>query len=522
MTSSTRILSNDDGWILSEYAPPITVEQLRDNMVATYADSPIDTFLWNVGGREVFAFETHLGDRFAEGVEKFDDPAQQRHAYNLRHLIDHYGGPVTVISKLCRETGLRFFPSLRMNTHYNMDESTASAGEYRRRNTQSLIGRAGEEIPYGSLIWGLRTGKDYAYAQHRDFMNSIAFELLEGFDVDGLELDFMRHPGLFRPEQAYANRYLVTDMVRQLRGRMHEVESRDKKRLELSVRVASTLYDSERLGMEAERWIKEGLVDIVVTGLGFRPFNARVGEFVKAAEGTDCKILGCFEALRPVVQTEILRAIAARYWDDGADGLYFFNYFKMSREWKQHVVGELADPDALKRLDKIYEIDSGKPGNVDSQIGHAFRYCMPLEQLPVRLEETRRGTGARLSFELVDDFEGIAGQAASQKWVLGLGFQNLIEDDEVSVALNRQKIDWDERIIPVERWMREVYDGATAPFPAKTKMMPMECQPVEFAIERDLLRRGPNELEVRLVTRGAGSGPGLVLQDARVLISYNR
>ena len=78
--------------------------------------------------------------------------------------------------------------------------------------------------------------------------------------------------------------------------------------------------------MDAETWIKEGLVNIVVTGLGFNLFEAKVREFVSAAKGTNCQILGCFEALRPVMDTEVLRAIAARYWDAGASGIYFFNF----------------------------------------------------------------------------------------------------------------------------------------------------------------------------------------------------
>ena len=37
---------------------------------------------------------------------------------------------------------------------------------------------------------------------------------------------------------------------------------------------------------------------------------------------------------------------AQLYWDEGADGLYFFNFYSMSAEWKRAVVGELVDPAA--------------------------------------------------------------------------------------------------------------------------------------------------------------------------------
>ena len=517
---TVRILSNDDGWILGTYGPPISIEDLRDKMVAPHAGSPIDTFIWCVGGREVFSYETEIGEQFAQGVEAFDNPMDRIRAENLRHLIEHHGGPVTVIAQLCREIGMKFFPSLRMNTHYNTDESSLSFGRFRREHPEWLIGRPGEQLAEGSLLWGLRTGKDYAFPQVRDFMNSIAVELLERFDTDGIELDFMRHPGDFRPEQAYANRYLLTDMIRQLRQRMDEIGKEKGRELELAVRVGSTLADSERLGMEAEAWIKEGLVDIVITGLGFNPFEARVAEFVRAAEGTSCRILGCFEALRPLMDTRVLRAIAARYWDAGASGFYFFNFYSMSAAWKKQVVGELVDPDALSRLDKIYEIDKERPSSPDSQIGHAFRYCLPLEQLPVRLEETHADRGAVLRFDMVDDLESARGDGALEQCVLGLGFVELGDGDEVEVKLNGQLLEWASRRVPSQPWTNEGYGPDWNLYPSKTVAVPVEGDPVEFAVDAPPLRQGRNKLEVRLVERRGDAKTALVLQDVRISIRY--
>ena len=39
-----RILTNDDGWILSNYGPPIRIDELRDKMIAPHANTPFDTF----------------------------------------------------------------------------------------------------------------------------------------------------------------------------------------------------------------------------------------------------------------------------------------------------------------------------------------------------------------------------------------------------------------------------------------------------------------------------------------------
>ncbi len=517
---SIRVLTNDDGWILGTYGPPIAVEELRDRMVAPHQGTPFDTFIWNVGGREVFSYETEIGERFAQDVTTFADPAERTRAENLRHLVDTHGGPLGLIAQLCHDIGMKFFASLRMNTHYDTANDALGFGRFRREHPELLIGRPGEELHPGDPLWGLRTGKDFAFPAVRDLMNSLACELVERCDVDGIELDFMRHPGDFRPQEAYANRYLLTDMVQQLRRRMDAAGKTRGCKLELAVRVAPTLDDSARLGMAVEEWIAEGLVDLVIVGLGFNPFEARVAEFAAAAAGTDCRILGCFEALRPVMDTEVLRAIAARYWDEGADGLYFFNFYSMSAEWKSAVVGELVDPAALARADKIYEIDGARPGAPDSQIGHAFRYCLPLEQLPVRLEEVRAKRSASLHFDVVDDIASAERDGALGRCVLGLGFEGLEAADDVEVKLNGRELSWRDRRVPTDPWTRLGYAADWARYPSKLATVHFASEPVEFDLESDRLQRGRNDLEIRLVQRATGASTTLVLADVRVWIRY--
>ncbi|MDE2823930.1 MAG: hypothetical protein OXK79_10555, partial [Chloroflexota bacterium] len=203
-----RILCNDDGWIINT-PHPLTPEFMWEHMVGTYVDTPIDGFLWSVGGHDTYSYETDIGERFGDGYDNLDE-SQQRSVDNLSYLMEHHGGPMEVIAGLCRRAGVEFFPSVRMNEHYDMPESAPQYSHFRRDNPEYLIGK-GEDIPGPTLEWGIRTGLDYAVPAVRSYMASIAVELVSRWDVDGIELDYMRHPAYFRIEEAYSNRYLMTD-----------------------------------------------------------------------------------------------------------------------------------------------------------------------------------------------------------------------------------------------------------------------------------------------------------------------
>jgi hypothetical protein len=329
-------------------------------------------------------------------------------------------------------------------------------------------------------------------------MARVIMELFERFDVDGVELDWFRHPAFFRVEEAYANRYLATDLVRRVRHRMDEVGRERGRRVNLAVRVPPTLADSSRIGLDVATWIGEGLVDIVIAGGGFVPFETPIEEFVEAARDTDCRIYGCIERLRPTENDDVVRAIASRYWDAGASGIYLFNYFDESAEWKRRVLGQIGDPAALARLDKRYEIDSFERGGATSQIGSAFRNAIPLTQLPAALEETVSGGGPALRFSVTDDLGRVPPEDAPPHSVMTLRFDNSSPDDEFEVRLNGAAV-------PLEAGGAAGEDGT-----------------MEVEVGSPPLKRGENELEVRLLRRGAARGGRLALKGVALTVSYDR
>ena len=342
-TSNRLIISNDDGWIMSNMTGPVTPETIASMMVDTYPGSPIGGISWCVGNSETYEFETEVGERTGDGYEHFETPREEWMHRNLYALIESDGGPLTEINRQFAQAGVDVFPSMRMNSHYEIDYASPGHGKFRREHPDWLIGQPYEEIPFPTVENAIAHGLDYKFPGVREHILSVVIELIERFDVAGIELDYFRHPAFFRVEEAYSNRYLMTDFVRQIRQRLDEVGKDRGKHLDLLVRVPSSPYDSRRIGLDIEVWIKEGLVDIVAAGGGFLPFEQPIGDFVEIAAGTDCLIYGSFEALRWTLDEEVLYALAARLWEAGVDGFYLFNYFNTPNEWKQRVLGNMVD-----------------------------------------------------------------------------------------------------------------------------------------------------------------------------------
>lgn len=514
-----RVLFNDDGWIMGTYGPPLTLDDMQDKMIAPYAGSPVDVFLWSIGGHEVYDYETDVGERFGDGYEDLD-VGQQRKVDNLRQMIKAHGGPVTVIAQLCHEAGMAFFPSVRMNEHYDMEEAAPNYGRLRRDHPELCIGRPGESIPYGSLEWGIRTGLNYAFPEVRAHMTRIIFELIERFDIDGIELDFMRHPAFFRIAEAYQYRYLMTDFVQGVRTKLDEIGQQRGKHLDLAVRVPPTLADAKRIGLDAAVWITEGMVDMLIAGGGFIPFEMPIREWVEAAEQTDCKIYGCFEGLRPLLEEKALKALALRYWDAGVNGLYFFNYYSMSNDWKRNVLSQLADPTVLRCVNKCYELDHSNRHQPTSQLGYSFLNAIPSAQLPVQFNRTFHDRGVSLRLDIADDVESAAADGALSRCTLSLGFDGLTAEDAFDIRLNQTPISWNTRVSPPDNMVRVEYEPGWNQYPSRTQAVPIPGDTIEFDIGSPPLRRGINELEIRQINPQQGHREPLILKDTVVAIDY--
>ena len=351
----------------------------------------------------------------------------------------------------------------------------------------------------------------------RSHVAALVIDLFERFDTDGVELDFMRHPAFFRVDEAHGSRHLITDMLRRIRAQMDEVSASTGRDLELLVRVPPTLADSARIGLDVETWIREGIVDTVAAGGGFIPLHAPVEEFVEAAKDTDCRILGAIESLRPATEEESVNAIASRIYEGGASGLYLFNFWHKSPDWKRRVLNVLTDPDQLSRATKRYEMEYMERLSPNDLHSYAFRYAVPAVQLPVDLGFNLTGRGPVLSLTIGDDIERAEAGGEIAWCTLELGFSDITAEDEIEVLVNGVPLPSDNASRRFGTWSRQEWTK----FPERLAEVDYEGGVIEYELEGTPFRKGKNEIEVRTIMRTVMRPTKLSLRHAELQIEYD-
>jgi hypothetical protein len=218
-------------------------------------------------------------------------------------------------------------------------------------------------------LFGFWSGVDYAHKEVRDLVFAIAREYCTRYDIDGIELDFYRHPPFFKT-QAWGKRAtdqeraLMTDLVRRIRTMTRAVEARRGRPLLVAVRMLETLELSRDYALDLLTWLREDLIDLICTGeISEMPWRG----LIDLGRQYGVPVYPCLRRhVRPKQgQLESLRAqaLAADYL--GADGLYLFNLFPETAS-RHHSSMELfqdfGDPAKLKYRDKVYSFARSDDG----------------------------------------------------------------------------------------------------------------------------------------------------------------
>ncbi|MDX9981015.1 MAG: hypothetical protein RBU25_13400 [Lentisphaeria bacterium] len=233
----------------------------------------------------------------------------------------------------CREQGISPWLSMRMNDVHNADEPDNFMHSTFWRQHPELW-----RVPNSQTGAWTNRALNYAHAEVREYQMAFVAELLERYDPDGLELDWMRFGHHLTPGREREEGHLLDEFVRRARALTDEWSAKRGHPIRLAVRVPAHPDAAAGLGMDGVAWAREGWVDWLVPcpfwastdfDIPVELWRERLGE----AAGKVLVTPGIEHNSRPwpggkPVANDLasLAGFAASAWQRGAGGIYLFNW----------------------------------------------------------------------------------------------------------------------------------------------------------------------------------------------------
>jgi len=328
--------------------------EVMDRYVDDIAATGVTALFINTNGRRTL-YRSRVWNAFWDGYDPQgpDDqpflaaiPAAQRRAY--RQVIHgawsvHEQGidyPARIIAR-ARHHGITPWISLRMNdVHYGASLDHPYHGQFWREGSTFYRRYVKERAGVFDTNY-FSHALDYAHAGVRDHYRALIEETLERYDIDGLELDFMRDPYCFSSGEEAAGRVIMTAWLREIRALVAAASAKKGRSIRLGVRVPSHPETARGLGLDVAAWASGGLVDLVTPAPRWATleFDIPLEQWRELLGGAPVELAGGLEGLyRPYpaakavyTDPEMVAGAAVNILSAGADACYLFNYFVWDR-----------------------------------------------------------------------------------------------------------------------------------------------------------------------------------------------
>lgn len=324
-----RILYNLDGDSCmalkkgSKFSELIGIDDIKTVVhEITGPGSQVDTLLVCIGA-QVMYYPSKIGtmrgkDCTPDERKKWTEYESQRYK-NVEAMFEAGTDPYAVLLVEAKKRGLEALLTFRMNDAHGNDF------------LRTAFWREHPEYRLGGAL-------DFKHDAVRDYVFRLIEEAVQRYDCEGIELDFQRFPTFFKDlttDERVARTNALVERVRKL------VDAEGKKRgkkLVLAARIPSdygrsapTYEMSLKIGCDPAEWARKGWVDFLTVAeflyvrydLPIRPWKKLIPN-VPIYGGIECAEKPRFgRGLTP----EKYRKAARHLWEDGADGIYLFNFF---------------------------------------------------------------------------------------------------------------------------------------------------------------------------------------------------
>ena len=447
------IYISDPSSIVRSYLPEEPTEKDLRNWVDELADAGVDTFI-----QEAYT----QGWTTYWRCERFEYDQRPQHRC-LLPLLDAGIQPLAVLIDQSHKRGMKFMAGLRINDdhgHIFAEQGVGAGSTFLTNNPQWKI----IDLPPGDAF-KLSNFIDFTFSEVRDYLISVAEELVKSFDLDGLELCF-RDRIYFPAGKSLERESLMTDMVKQIHEVLHKESQIKGVELKLGARVFQTIDDCHRMGLDVPTWITQGYLDYVspsdqmntdinapydeftaITHTQGRSFDEAQGRPIGEAQGRPCYL---YPAILPWMSNrserrlnrkpltiEQQRAVAQNYYGAGADGISIYNHF-VSNDWapfypmQLYDMAELRDPTRVAKGRKHFVFEPIWGGCTFTELDCSATGIVKADKIV--LERGGNEKSGRYRFRICEDLS----KARKASLLFRAGYMTL--DDEIKVCINDEVI----------------------------------------------------------------------------------
>jgi len=368
-----RIIMNNDGNDARgiREGEPKTPEAFLARRTTALIGSQVDAIFYCTG---VFNLYTQKSDE--SELRGHGDREQVDWAWEL---TKQGTDSLAVMTDFGHQHDMEVFWSMRMNdTHDSGDKALLC--KWKQEHPELLMGKKEDKFPHGGHRW---SAVDYGRPEVREKVFRIVRDVATRYPVDGIELDFFRHPVYFKPQMTgepvtQEQCDMMTDLLRRVRAMTVEVAAKRGRPMLVAVRIPDSLGFAKGIGLDVERWLREDLVDLITGSCYFHlePWE----NFVALGKKYDTPVYACLSGSRIVSASDPEKSTAdttsawhgeaALAWQAGVDGIYTFNRFNPN----DPLFRSLGSPETLMKLDKTPEPITGSTKTMEAWLKGGSRF----------------------------------------------------------------------------------------------------------------------------------------------------
>ncbi|MAE66109.1 MAG: hypothetical protein CMJ18_17700 [Phycisphaeraceae bacterium] len=320
------------------YLGPTTREDLLEE-VEQYRHSDVRTLVYAASSGDVVGHPSKVAKPWlADAGDGVCSPGHKLLRDSVHGLLDNGIVALEVLGEHVRAMGVEFHVMFRMAIVGDVAPSDlwhAESGLVRKHPEWRMVDIDGTPVEKAS----------YAYPEVRAYMLSLIREVIEDYEVDGVNLGFIRGPHFsayesisvqdFEKEHGIDPRTIdendvraqrhragyVTALIREARALTEEVSRKKRRRIELS----ATAYRGEAafnlfFDLDLLAWTGEGLVDRLFLTEPFDP------DFLDACRDANCRVVMAVGAgADPMEAMSTIATTALRGHDLPADGFWYWD-----------------------------------------------------------------------------------------------------------------------------------------------------------------------------------------------------